>query len=78
MPVCAAYPDRLAVRAQRGSRSVSFAMAAGVNVSLLSEKDPLGQVSGDSVFFVQSLVTETFAAILQRGPTKLECSFFAF
>lgn len=43
-----AYPDRLAVRAQRGgagTQSVSFAMSGGANVRLFSDGDPLGQVS---------------------------------
>lgn len=52
LPVHAAYPDRLAVRTERGSASsagakrATFALAGGANVKLLDERDPLGQVGG--------------------------------
>lgn len=46
--MCAAYPDRLAVRGTSGgsSRKVTFALAGGTTVRLLDDGDPLAQVRG--------------------------------
>ncbi len=41
---CAAYPDRLAVRAERSNARASFALSGGGTVRLASEDDPLSQV----------------------------------
>jgi hypothetical protein len=44
LSLAAAYPDRLAVRADRSNRRVSFTLAGGSTVRLPHEEDPLGQV----------------------------------
>jgi hypothetical protein len=40
----AAYPDRVAVRADRSNRRASFKLASGASVRLPFEEDPLAQV----------------------------------
>ena len=63
-----------------GTRSVSFAMSAGVNVRLLSDKDPLGQVctSTCTTKFVYTLKRRTQPYLAAALCFFLGCSFMCF